>query len=287
MSFRNSHIRTCLLALFLFGGATAAHAQFAIEPTEAKRREDADIFLSGAMVTARNATPIYQWDIKVAYPKYKGTVFFASPLVDFVANKGTDANPDKAKLAAQLGWAIPTSTPNWNLIPEVQVISETGGEFDREFATKSFVQSTFARVLFRTFFTSMPGERFAPLFDAGIDLGDNRSNKLSPAGSGRVTRLYGATSLYKELGSPKVVLVANYQYRAPLHAEIFTHKVRSQTTLTLTRKPRHFVEIGIDYGLSPYFAFKPKYRWGALPPAYNQLDHQLSVSFEIKAQVKQ
>ena len=276
--------RFWLIAAVVCG--SRVHAQFAVEPTDAKRRDDADIFLSGAMTAAKNAASSYQWDIKIAYPKYKGEHWFVSPLIDFVANKGTDANPDKAKFVSSVGYAIPVSTPQFNLIPEVQIINESGGEFDREFATKGFVSSTYARVLFRTFGSTV-GERVAPLFDFGMDFGSNLSNKLSKDGSGAVARIYAGTSWYKELGSPNVVMVAAYQVRIPLRDEIFQQKIGDGTRRFLSTKARHFVEIGFDYGLSKYFSLKPKYRWGSLPPAYSFLDHQLSIALEIKAQVVQ
>src|SRR5213594_105289 len=91
-----------LLLTVLFGFGTPALAQFGL--TTAKTRNDADIYLSGAMVGQNNVSTTYQWDIKFSYPRfYQGYQqdtrwLTLSPVVEFTATKGTNANPDKVKL---------------------------------------------------------------------------------------------------------------------------------------------------------------------------------------------
>ena len=94
-------------------------------------------------------------------------------------------------------------------------------------------------------------------------------------------------NLLKQLGFENVVLVGTYQYRGPLRGEVFTKQLGDKLfSPTLSAKARHYVELGIDVGIGDYFAIKPKYKWGSLPPAFTFLEHQYSVSLEVKAAVK-
>jgi hypothetical protein len=276
-----------IVALWLLFGAPCASGQFVLEP--ASKRSNADIFLSGSLTGAKNENTIYSWDIKFSYPKFYKNIgrgkrwLVASPLIEFVANKGTDANPDRAKGAAQFGLLLDTTDSGTEKITEIQWLTDIGGEFDRRFDTQNFTVSTFLRTLFRTFGRNRYA--FVPEFEFGTEFGNNFQNKLLTDGSGGVARLYAAFSGYQELGSESIVLLINYQYRGLLQDEIFSKKFGEQIVLSLTTKPRHYVEAGVAISVGEYFSIKPQYKWGSLPPAFTFVDSQYSIGLELKARV--
>src|SRR5262245_60533375 len=88
-----------LVIALILGAATPSLAQLTLEP--AKDRAEADVFLGGALTSASEASTVYTWDIKLTYPRVFRALdtdqrrwLSTSPIVEFVANKGTDANPD-------------------------------------------------------------------------------------------------------------------------------------------------------------------------------------------------
>src|SRR5690348_12621551 len=93
-----------VLAVCLLGTRVSAQP---LEPTDNKN--EADIFATGAMTSAANANVVYAWDIKFNYPKKEWGLdqnsdhwMVLSPKLEFVANKGTNANPDRISALGNL-----------------------------------------------------------------------------------------------------------------------------------------------------------------------------------------
>ena len=103
-----------------------------------------DIYIAGSLVSARSDETIYSWDIKLAYPKLfnkdigGGRIWLSlSPLIEFIANKGTDANPDRGKIAGQINFML-DPTNGRTTVTEIHWLTDIGGEFDRKFDTRNF-----------------------------------------------------------------------------------------------------------------------------------------------------
>jgi len=81
-------------------------------------------------------------------------------------------------------------------------------------------------------------------------------------------------------------LELRYQYRGPLEQEVFTQRSDAPAIFFLSTKPRHYFEAGLRIPVFSYFALRPQYKWGSLPPAFSFLDHQYSLNIEVSAKRK-
>lgn len=252
-----------------------------------KSRSLSDIYLAGSLVSAKGTDTIYSWDIRIAYPKLinknlKGGKrwFSLSPLVEFVANEGTDANPDRGKIAGQICYKFDPTNGQRTII-ETQWLTDIGAEFDRDIETRNFNVGTFLRLLFKTFGHNRYA--FVPELEFGFEFGRNFRNKISEKGSGNFGRIYIGFNVYQELGSENIVLLANYQYRGLLRNEVFSEKIEDEFAWSLTKKARHYVEVGISIPIGELFSITPKFKRGSLPPAFTFINNQFSVNLELKA----
>lgn len=299
-SAARTRARAALVIAFVLGTAAPSLAQFTLEP--AKDRSEADVYVAGALTTAREADTVYAWDIKLTYPRVFRALdrdqrrwLSTSPIVEFVANKGTDVNPDRVRVGGQLGLLFDTSeaiadATSRPTITEVQWLTEVAGEFDRGLDTKGWTAASFGRFLFRTFGPApAPGSSralaFVPLLDGGVEVGSNVRNRLDPGGSGAVARLYGGVNVFQELGRETLVLVASYQVRGLLRDEVFARKINGTMTRVLNGKSRSFLDVGLDIGLKGFASVRPRFRRGSLPPAYSFVDNEFSITFEFKGAV--
>jgi hypothetical protein len=284
----------------VIGTAAPVLGQFELEP--AKDRVEADVYAGGALTTAQDADTVYAWDIKLTYPRIFRALdreqrrwLSTSPILEFVANKGTDVNPDRARVGGQVGLLFDrseaivdaTSRPT---ITEVQWLTDVAGEFDRGIDTKGWIAASFARFLFRTFGPPpAPGSSralaFVPLLDGGVEMGSNVRNRLDPEGSGAIARLYGGVNVFQELGRESLVLTATYQVRGLLRDEVFARKINGTVTRVLDSETRSFLDVGLDVGLMGFASVRPRFRRGSLPPAYSFVDNEFSITFEFKGVV--
>ena len=277
----------CLLVLLMLALARGAAAQ-ALEP--AADKSSADIFLSGALTAAGNADTIYTWDIKFTYPKIEKRLgssdhwFVASPTLEFVANKGTNANPDRIAVGGVGEVHFYTFGLFGRQIPNVVWSNVVTEEFDRDRVTRALAYQTAARLAFRTFSFRNASVAFVPRVEGGVEVGQNYENRLQSDGSGRVTRLYGGATVYQELGVPWLTLSFAYQVRRPLQEEIFLRKHGDgRVELRLTKETRHYVEVAPLFKVGKWFSLKPTYKHGSLPPAFNYVDGEFSLSLLFSA----
>jgi hypothetical protein len=284
----------------VLGSARPTFAQFGLEP--ARDRAEADVFVGGALTTAREAETVYAWDIKLTYPRVFRALdrdqrrwLSASPLVEFVANKGTDANPDYVRIGGQFGLIFDRSEaivdgPSRPVITELQWLTQVAGEFDRGLDTRGWAATSLARVILGTFGPApVPGSSrafaFVPLLDGGVEVGTNVRNLLEPKGSGTVVRLYGGVNALQELGRETLVLLGTFQVRGLFRDEVFARKIDGRTSRVVNKESRWFLELGLDVGLGGFASLQPRFRRGSLPPAYSFVDNEFSVMFEFKGAV--
>lgn len=308
-----------LVAALTLLSALAAHGQSPFALRRSANRASSDVYLSGSYASAVGESTVYAFDLKLRYPRFyrrlnPGSLggrryFVFSPLGEFTTSRGTRASPDRIRLGADIVYLWDANPPEGRrpLVASRQWITQPAGEFDRRFATRSFVAASFYRLVFRSLNTldarGAPKALklgFTPTLDAGFEGGENFRNRLSrktlaggfTPGSGAIARIYGGVSVEQQLFTRQIVAQAAYQYRGPLRAEAFAYRprprageARPQPVDTLTAKPRHSVELGLGFPLASWFSLKPLYRWGSLPPSFNFLDHQFQISLELKGQV--
>ncbi len=80
-------------------------------------------------------------------------------------------------------------------------------------------------------------------------------------------------------------ITGSYRVRLPAIDEPFVKTIHQVTTVDLTTKARHWVEV--DVTSSPwnwkYFALNAKYQYGELPPLFSFVDHKFSIGFTLQA----
>lgn len=293
-----------LLAIAL--GTCCASAVLAQQVEPAADKQSADIFLAGALTSASNAQTIYAWDIKFTYPKLmreireSGHWFHFSPRIEFTANKGTDANPDRVLIAGNEEIDFFTADLFGKYLPNVIWVNVAGAEFDRDRKTKSFTYQSLARLAFKTL--GWPGKldeqgvegppfAFLPRLEIGFETGTNVKNRLQVDGSGAVSRLYFASTIFQDFSLGWLTFSLSYQLRKPFNEEVFFHKARpgsgAPDDLRLTKDVRHYVELApiIKIGKG-YFSLKPTFKRGSLPPAFTYVDNEFSVSIQVAAKAK-
>jgi hypothetical protein len=129
---------------------------------------------------------------------------------------------------------------------------------------------------------------FVPRVEAGIELGKNFENKLSPDGSGTVTRLYAGATGYYEFGLKWARLSYIYQVRKPLRDEVFLKTPKTgDAVIVLDSKARQYIELSPIIQVGTWFALKPTFKRGSLSPAFNYIDSEFSLSIQFAAKTNQ
>jgi hypothetical protein len=247
---------------------------------------------------------VYAWDLKWTYPKGERSLdeglnntFVYAPRLEFTANKGTDANPDRIFAGGETELVF--TTANWagGHVSWISWFNTAGAEFDRDRVTKAFTYFSYARFNFRTFAPTITGPEgelctectasnlaFVPRLEAGIELGKNFENKLDTDGSGTVTRLYAGATGYYEFGVKWARFSYIYQVRKPLRDEVFLRKPKTgDLVLVLDSNARQYIELSPIIQVGTWFALKPTFKRGSLPPAFNYVDNEFSLSIQFAA----
>lgn len=185
--------------------ASAAHAQPLVPATD---KASADIFLSGALTSAANAETVYTWDVKLTYPRVETRLgrssnwLLASPVFEFAANKGTNANPDRIAAGGAAAIDFFTGSITRRLVPDVLWLHTVTGEFDRDRTTRGLMYQMAGRLAFRTFFTGARAPlAFVPRVEGGFELGENYVNRLEPGDWGRSNASTAAPPRFRSWGS--------------------------------------------------------------------------------------
>jgi hypothetical protein len=80
-------------------------------------------------------------------------------------------------------------------------------------------------------------------------------------------------------------ITGSYRVRLPALDEPLVKTIHQVTTIDLTTRARHWVEV--DISASPwnwkYFALNAKYQYGELPPLFNFVDHKFTIGFSLQA----
>ena len=297
----------CVMILLLF--VTVFSQGQGLE--EANTRDDADIYASGTLVGASGVQTIYAFDLKFAYRDFRTHIgpfqgawyLRARPLLEFVTNQGTGTSPDYLNLGGEVGLFRQLERPRnggiWLRPTSLELVFNPRAEFDRSIDTRNFVTASFLRLAFPNSPRHASLLNVNPSLQLGVESGKNYSNVLQPQGSGTIARLYGSvrtifwfcgkdpkTKLREQCDVSSRNVELKYQYRGPLEQEVFTLKSDDPAARILSTKPRHYFEAGLRIPVFSYFALRPQYKWGSLPPAFSFLDHQYSLNLEVSAKRK-
>jgi hypothetical protein len=103
--------------------------------------------------------------------------------------------------------------------------------------------------------------------------------------------LYALKAKPKDGDVYRFTLDALYQPRIPFAAEPFVDseyvagKLASVTSMR--KNTRHEVELGVNWNFSQFVALRLQYKYGALPPLFEFVDHQVTVGLTLKAKHNQ
>ena len=82
-----------------------------------------------------------------------------------------------------------------------------------------------------------------------------------------------------------ITLTGSYRVRLPVFDEPFIRTEHEITSVMLTTRARHWVEV--DLNITPakfkFLAFTVKYQYGELPPVFNMVDNKLTIGLTFKA----
>lgn len=172
-----------------------------------------------------------------------------------------------------------------------------GGEFTRKDPTSNIIVTSTALFALRPF--TAPGHlTYGTLYPVmGMEVGKNlnRPRELDSIPvdlshyNAIVRGVLGANASIARKSSDKstdvLSLVGTYRVRLPVHDEPLVKTLHQVTTVELTTRARHWIEV--DGSVTPwsfkYLALTAKYQYGELPPAFNFVDHSFTLGLTLKA----
>jgi hypothetical protein len=80
-------------------------------------------------------------------------------------------------------------------------------------------------------------------------------------------------------------ITGTYRLRLLAFDEPFVETVHQVTTVSLTTKPRNWVQANVNYApwRFKYLSLNAKYEYGELPPLFTLVNHQFSLGFTLQA----
>jgi len=249
--------------------------------TAANDKDNSDIYLFGSATGAHKSKPIYSLDVKLGYfweLKRHGRL---GPKFTFTSDEGSDVDPDSItlKLAYENIFVL---GPSKYLFVNIDPV---GGEFNKDGDTRNLISSFRLKYVPRSVFLNETNIA-AVDFTFGLEGGHNFENAVDEDGAGGILRWnLGVSAHYVALAPWKfkrVFINADYLVRLPQRAEIFIEKIDDNDVFTITKKPRHLVNIGADFMFSDAVGITTKYEFGSLPPSFRLVDHKVSAGFTLK-----
>lgn len=260
-----------------------------------KAAKDADINISGGLQAAVDAKPLYYWEVKAAYPFLLlngwGNL---GPSFEGSASKQTNADPDslKAKLryknrwpvSGRKGFVVEGDLPSYEFESSIKDESLI---VDGEIVQRKFLKKN-ANLLAGGEVRWVHGSRRINYqLGAGADFGKATSRTIKTDSSGReqtsVLRPRATMKVLKiwqdEEGKKPVELDGSYTLRWPLQPEPFQKLGLNGGKPQLSRIPRHWLAVNLGATLTPGIKLTAQYRYGALPPSYQFVNHRLTLGF--------
>jgi hypothetical protein len=288
--------------------ATAAPPDSAAAFDAAKGKDDAALYLFGSWLAGRSTKPIYVIDAKVdlahEWFRHGKTLGFLHYGGTFSTN--TDAtppadkvriDPDSITLFASVTRTVPVARRG---LYGLKVEAPIAGEFTRADAVADWVVSPRA-----TFVLDPVRNRFAldPFvsLEAGHAITKPKTIHDQPADlagwNGIIRFVGGAVAefyVFKANATKddwyRFTIDASYVVRVPLLPEPFVEEgiVNGQrgAVVTVGTNARHEAQLAANWNISKYAGLALKYKYGALPPLFQLVDHQVTVGVTFLAAQK-
>lgn len=252
--------------------------------TAAKGESDADIYFSGTATGTKGSKPAYDYTVKLGY-LFAPCVRCGSigPKVTVKAAGESNIDPDSIKATA-------TYEKIFVLAPVTGIILRSdfiGTEFDTANRTRNLATGLDSIFVIPTY-TVGQNNFFTIDFLTGFEGGHNYRHKLSETGLGNYWRWkFGSKAnfiLLNPLGLKRINISSEYTVRLLRSFEPFTETIDGEEVTSLRKKPRHYVGTDVDFMFSDALGVTLKYKFGSLPPAFNFVNHSVSIglTFQLK-----
>jgi len=250
-------------------------------------RDNASVYLSGTWITQVHASPLYDQDDEVASPPLmfgREKLWKAGIEGTLNASDRPKCDADSYTLAVSIGRTYPVplggGPTNFDLSADVLRL-----EYSRADPAKNLLASVTGTVSFpieRKFDAAhSPVSTIDGHLGLGFELGHNQQNEIVPGGYGRIERAVPEASLSASfpgaLGVNAIRWTSTYRARLLGTREPFVDDEASNP-ITLGRNPRHDWTDAVDVQISPLVGITLKHEYGALPPAFHQLNHRFTVA---------
>jgi hypothetical protein len=128
---------------------------------------------------------------------------------------------------------------------------------------------------------------------AGLELGTNTKNGLSPSGSGTIVRGVAGVDLSMRFLPPKslklmrILLSSSYRARIPAFSEISTNTIippgstKAKDVYSLSTKTRNHVQSELDFMFTDSWGLTTKHEYGRIPPAFRLVDNTTSIGLVV------
>lgn len=245
----------------------------------AKGKADADVYLSGALASARGAKPTYTADVKLQRGFFTASGGRVGASFTLSAANEADIDPDCVKAALSYRRVF-TSSPALDL--RLDLVSG-------EFARKDDVRNLASAARLALVPPSLPlGARTFLAFEpfAGFEAGRNLTRKDVSGGRAVARPLAGANAYLLALQPggmlDRITLGAEFTLRLPRTVEPFTERRDAAAVTALTRRARPHLGVDLAFQFKAGYGFALQYRHGSLPPAFQRIEHRVALGFTVQ-----
>ena len=262
-----------------------------------------DILVSGSFLAGGNTKPIYTIQEQASlYATEKKILGFAPGFSSSLAinqgaqppNNRTRIDPDSIQGALSF-WRV-DSIQHGLLYGVTTKINLVNGEFARSDPSANITAGFLSTFVLRR--KRLSNSAFFALYPSlGLEGGHNLSSPNSLQGTpvdlshyaGIFRGVAGADAIFAVAAEDRMSnlfsITGTYRVRLPVTDEPFVESLHGQTTVDLSTKARHWVEVDVVY--SPpqwkYLGLTAKYQFGSLPPIFSFVDQQVSLGLLFQA----
>ena len=262
-----------------------------------------DLKLTGSFLAAGGSKPILAAQLKadlIFSSRIQKFRFYPGITADVEINQNTQPPNNRTRfdpdsITAGLSWTSIIPFDN-SLIYGTEIqLQLPKGEFNRTDPSSNIIAGATTKIVFKPLLSkSFYGTLYPVLgFEAGRNL--NRPSAIDKVlvdltqYRGIFRGLLGADAAVgfasADRKSDIFSITASYRVRLPAIDEPFVKTVHQVTTVDLTTRARHWVEVNVNS--SPwnwkYLALNAKYQYGDLPPLFSFVDHKFSIGFTLQA----
>jgi hypothetical protein len=269
----------------------------------------ADVSLSGSFLAGGGTKPIYSFELKGGLYKrdeVQGLLGFHPGVTGTVEinryvqppNNRTTFDPDSITAALAFQRLKAFRRPKLGLYGLQFDEALPSGEFSRTDPSSNIIFRSSLLLGFRSISSPKHPSLYGTIYpvlalEAGKNLNKPSTIAMTAVDLSRYNAIFRGV-----IGSDAVFAVASadrsadvfsisgsYRVRLPAFDEPFVETLHQATTVSLTTKPRNWVQANVNYApwRFKYLSLNAKYEYGELPPLFMLVNHQITLGFTLKA----